>query len=1295
MLQHQRNLHGEMKCGICDLVYFGESALAKHEKIHEEPKLHRCTSCSKMFARKSNLTKHMKICYVTPPAKRGVKRKNETESDVPVKRPRTDGINRVRSAFKGAASTYRINVTNLKDSIFAMKDKIEEYQKERNALKFTMAIHVEFVKSSDPSIITDPPVVLNTQPFEVYAETDISSSLIDVYKQLENAISVFQKNGSGWTLSQINSLDLSMWELDPLRGSSYHELPEWIIDKRAVVNVKAYGNDCFKWAFLAGMHEPTSATNRNKMYSYTAYEHLYDFSSLSYPVPLKDINTFAKRNNVSINVYGCTQNDTQNDKSKNSIHPLKVCDTVENRHVNLLLTEKDGSQHYSTIKSFSRLVRSQVTKYKCQHFFCYACLHGFTTEQHLKDHKRLCQPTEAQREVFPYDDPILKFTNIQKQLKSPFVAYADFETILKPEGDADTRTGITEDSSKTTTYQKHAPCSFAFKIVSIDPEFQSDLILYEGEDAALKFIDNLQEKADEIFEKYISNPKPMVITPEQELEFQNAISCHICGKDFIRAREHCHNEFENEENCTVCVENSKADVIAQDHCHITSFYRSASHAECNLKYRINPKNWKLQVMIHNLKGFDSHLIIQALEKRHGKTRVIAQNMEKYMSFAVGRLQFLDSMQFMPSSLDKLTKTLNPDEFIHTHQEYTDPIKFQLLQQKGVYPYDHMDSFDRFQETSLPIKESFFNKLNDTGITEKQYQHAQNVWNAFGCTNMRDYHDVYLKSDVLLLTDVFEKFRATCMQHYGLDPVHYYTSPGMAWDAALKVTDVKLELITDIDQYKFIESAIRGGVSMISTRYAKANNPYVEDYDPSKPTTYIIYLDANNLYGWAMIQCLPTGGFRFFSPDQIESITKAEILAIPDDGDKGYAFEIDVEYGRELHEKHSDYPLMPESLEISSEMYSPFMTNHFPDEPPQKKLTPNLRNKSHYIVHYSNLKLCLQLGLKITKIHRVLEFNQSPWLKPYIDLNTRQRAAATTPFEKDFFKLMNCSVFGKTQENLRNRVNVELVTDEKIQKKRVSNPKFKCGIEINENLTIIQSKISTLMLNRPIYVGFSVLDLSKVLMYDWHYNYMQQKYPDSKLCFTDTDSLTYLIQTDDIYKDMLEDHEYFDFSDYPKNHPMFEGLDSETIKHLKLKNKKIVGKMKDEFKGTVPGEFVGLLPKLYSFDVKRQAYFDTIDGEEVEVPEETPTSTKRIVEENKHTAKGIKRSVKDAHLRHHHYLTTLTSLTPIKVSQNLIRSKHHQLQSVNVKKTALTAFDTKRWICDDGIHTLAYGHYKTL
>ena len=296
---------------------------------------------------------------------------------------------------------------------------------------------------------------------------------------------------------------------------------------------------------------------------------------------------------------------------------------------------------------------------------------------------------------------------------------------------------------------------------------------------------------------------------------------------------------------------------------------------------------------------------------------------------------------------------------------------------------------------------------------------------FMIRTLGDYHDLYLVSDVLLLTDVFENFRKTCMQYYKLDPCHYFTSPGLSWDAMLKMTNMKLELMTDIDMFQFIEKGIRGGVSYIANRYGNANNKYMKEYDEKAPSKYIMYLDANNLYGWAMSQYLPTGNFKWMTDKEISKIDLGKYKA---DGKKGLILEVDLEYPQELHDIHNDYSVTPEKVKVSNNMLSAYCKKIAKKYNISiglvSKLVPTLRDKKEYVLHYRNLQLYLDLGLKIKKVRRVLKFDQSPWLKQYIDFNTEKRKHAKNSFEKDSFKLRITASLGKQWKTCRNGLTLD-------------------------------------------------------------------------------------------------------------------------------------------------------------------------------------------------------------------------------------------------------------------------------
>ena len=312
---------------------------------------------------------------------------------------------------------------------------------------------------------------------------------------------------------------------------------------------------------------------------------------------------------------------------------------------------------------------------------------------------------------------------------------------------------------------------------------------------------------------------------------------------------------------------------------------------------------------------------------------------------------------------------------YNNLKYTSEIfkndKLDLMARKGVYPYDYMDSFDKFNE-QLPPKEEFFCILNNKHISNDDFKHAKNVWKTFSLKSMGEYHDLYLKSDILLLTDVFERFRKTCLEFYKLDPCHYFTSPGLSWDAMLKMTNIKLELISDVDMFLFIEKGLCSGINYIANRHGEANNKYMKEYDEKAPSKYIMYLDANNLYGWAMSQYLPTGGFRWMTQKQIDKI---DLAKYKEDSEKGLIMEVDLEYPEELHNLHNDYPCYPSTM--LSKYCKNISDKYKISTGLVHKLIPTLSNKKNYVLHYRNLQLYLSLGLKIDKIHRVLEFKQSP------------------------------------------------------------------------------------------------------------------------------------------------------------------------------------------------------------------------------------------------------------------------------------------------------------------------------
>ena len=1125
---------------------------------------------------------------------------------------------------------------------------------ERVDIKSGVAVTAEPVFSSKAGVILE--------------STDLGEFYDDATQKIIEAMATFQQRGSNWRFKSVVKLDINTYVYKPLSGRSYIPLPKKLAKKKAIINMQNEDNECFKWCVTRALNpienHPERITKELKKQSIEL-----NWDEVVFPMALNKITKFENNNaNIGVNVFGYERQD---------IYPLRITEKQEASNViDLLLITDSETNHYCLINSFSRLLSDQTSSREHTRIYCRRCLNGFDNDKAIAKHQTYCNEHKAVRVELPDPGTELEFGRYYRSMRVPFVVYADFESFIKP---IDT---CQPDPSKSFTkqYQKHTPSSFCYQIKCFDDSiYKSGPVMFtaksDEDDIGRIFFDSLEEDINYIYHKF-KDPKPMKLSPAEEAAFKSAIVCHICEKEF-------------DEN----------DIKVRDHCHLNGKFRGAAHQICNLLYTV-PKF--IPVVFHNLTGYDSHLFIKKLSG--GKINCIPNNEEKYISFSrevvvdeymkegkqvpiTRELRFIDSFRFMPSSLDALSKNLTKEQCKKIGSRYSGN-QLDLLLRKGVYPYDWVDSLAKLDEPQLPPKESFYSRLSDSGISDDDYEHAQTVWKEFGCKTFRDYHDLYNVSDVLLLADVFENFRNVCMKNYRLDPAWYFTSPGLAWDAALKLTKVKLELLSDYDMILMIKHGIRGGISMISNRLGNAYNKYMDEasdqtsqefsntlsikyfqhlFDvvmsrlyrilsklglPIKSTTqpvqpaqtvepsYIQYLDANNLYGWAMSKALPTHGFKWMSDSEL-----ADWKSIP------CILEVDLEYPKELHDLHNDYPLAPESVKL--------------DKSSVAKLIPNLNNKQSYVVHYENLKLYESLGMVITNVHRGIRFEESAWLKNYIDLNTQLRTQATNDFEKDFFKLMNNSIFGKTMENIENRVDIRLVTSEKEAIWLGARPNYESRTIFDEKLIAVHMKKTTLFYDKPIYLGMCILDLSKTLMYDFHYNYIKNKYGDrAKLLFTDTDSLAYEIKTEDFYADIAADVESrFDTSEYPKDHPA-----TITAGFKVGVNKKVIGMFKDEAAGKQIEEFVGLRAKLYSYKVLGET-----DGHK--------------------KCKGVKKNVVKKSITHDDYKDCLLTRRKHLRSMNVIRSHLHEIYTEEVNKVALSADDDKRVIREDGVHTYAHGHWR--
>ncbi|CAB3999568.1 Gastrula zinc finger [Paramuricea clavata] len=642
--------------------------------------------------------------------------------------------------------------------------------KRMGGLKYTETLKVRMSKEIGDGKTKEDSVYFKSKTGTATNFEDIESTAAQNQLTILSRIETFQNLGSNWIILNIESHYVNIAMYKPLRGSSYMKLPGDISNpKCGLINMKNNDNLCFLWSHVRHLRpkarRATTITRKDREFITNL-----DYDGIDFPVKISDIDKIERKNSINISVFGY--------KGKKQFYPIRNSKAKHDEHMELLLLGgSEGNNHYVLIKDVNRMLFS-VSKHTNKKHFCLHCLHSCVSKEVLEKHKETCLEVNGTQAVnLPKEGTKIKFKNHRNSMPVPFVIYADFESILVPE-ERKVNSKNPEDKSSTDLYQTHKACSFGLKTVChYDDKYSGEYKSYVGEDAALVFLKTVlkesfrcREMVNNIFKK------KMVITPKQEFEFQAARNCSICGNDLGEDR-------------------------VRDHDHVTGMYRGAAHNICNLKYRIT---WKVPVVFHNLRGYDSHLIMQEIGKFKMDVNMIPNNMEKYISFSLGKnLVFIDSIQFMASSLEALVSNLSPEDFRIVGKRWKGE-DFNIVTQKGVFPYEFLDNINKLNTEDLPSRDKFYSSLYESEVKEEDYQRAQKVWDHFKMKTLRDYHDLYLETDVLLLADVFENFRRTCLESYELDPAHYMSAPGLSWDAFLKQSGEEIELVSDMDMFQFFE-----------------------------------------------------------------------------------------------------------------------------------------------------------------------------------------------------------------------------------------------------------------------------------------------------------------------------------------------------------------------------------------------------------------------------------------------------------------------------------------------------------
>jgi hypothetical protein len=1120
-------------------------------------------------------------------------------------------------------------------------------------------------------------VLLNVSSiaYLVNGVADVNFVLRAIQLDIEQRIEPYQRE-SGLVFVGVDALRIVFSSYQPNNAGSYIELPLTISVKKAVVNIK--NDDQFCLLYCLAYHRFKAAIGRNpqRVSKYRQYNDLMNQWAGEASFPIDAVSpSFAEvesRFGAPINVY-IAEDSGRIVPRRISRHPDMRTIEGQKRACNLLLLTASDNWHYAYIEKMDTLIARGVGK---------------------RRHEKIAEESEE----IALEEAIAPAAKRVKRVRTNVPKDCEYSS-----HDEDESSSSDDDRPRFGTVKRRFNCLYCMNAFMTSAKLEEHLEAGCGDETTCSTVRELYPRLDKdgkppVIEWSEKRAQARVSTIRVYADFESIMydadgySEHLseAGSDSYTRRINVHKPCSaafyvvapgtsldgRYWSFRATMDEQCGDVVAVR--LLYALLSVATEAERDIEGFDN-----LPVFFHNLAGYDGHFITLALGRMKGAARsfrksVIAKNSETFTSITYGNLRFLDSYSLLGGpgmSLKTCVKNLTNlgtdySKFRITRAEFSSVTDQSLLFKKGEYPYDYFTTVAKFLETSLPGPESFRSLLDcDIGVADLQarYSTASDAWTKFSCNSLGDYHDMYLKLDVCLLADVFEEHRRLSMEDYGLDPGNgvFVSLPNFSWFAMLKSTKVKLEQLTDPTMYQMIERGKRGGQAIITHRYAKSV--------PGE--SCITYLDANNLYGWAMSRPLPISDFRWATEIECENWL-AHV-----DGELGMFLEVDLTYPEHLHDLHRDYPLAPENIDTAKVTLSPLQESWVQEmagRPPMSdKLCGTLYSKTRYVVHAEVLRFYVKHGLQVTAIHRAVIFRQSAWLAPYIFANTQKRTAATTEAAKSFYKLMNNAVFGKTMENVRDRSDIQLVTERRTLLRSVSKPTyrhahiFQPDNEDGEFLVgVLHAKLSV-TLDKPIYAGVAILDLSKLHMYRFHYEVIKPEYGDrARLLFTDTDSLCYHIQSPSFLSDVLNNPSLMAEMDFSETKAEAANalvpMDRCVLDAVKSLNKKVVGKFKDECGGLSISEFVGLRAKCYSF---------TVDSE---------THSK---------AKGVDKAAMKAYIKHADYLSILhaSAKTSVSATFHCFRSEAHQIVTAKVQKRALNKYDDKRYILDDGIATLPHGH----
>ena len=1050
--------------------------------------------------------------------------------------------------------------------------------------KYQTVFSARFDKQNeDNQVLDETELFINLNINHNLTETDINN--INIVSPLEYQIQQQEMKDSGWRFDKINSMTIYFYKTTEMNGSNYIKI---LLRSNAILNVENNDKYCFLWSILAWLH-PCNNNHPNRVSNYRQYFNELNIQGFDFTNGFRcsDVHKFNELNNLSVNIIELNYYQDQN-QWKHKLIPIEISKNNSDKVIDLAIYKN----HYVLIKKLDVFLGDHNKK-----FICRRCLSSYTSENMLMKHKEKCGDDNI---------TVIKTSNEthlhwKKHFhKNPlyFRIYADFE--------ADNEKDNSNIGNKTTNIYKQNPVLNGYHIVSeLEDVLKSDYYKSPlGYDNVDWFVDEVIKLENKMAFYFKNTQKDIIMTDEDEEDYRNDNICRFCEKEILYGK-------------------------VRDHCHLTGNYRGPAHSESNINVTQEQSSF-IPFIFHNFSNSDCHMFFKKLVvKKTDKVDfdIIPKTNEEYISVTYGCIRFIDSYRFLSSGLDSLVKNLDEDDFKILKKEFTE--KWLYLNKKLAYPYEYFNSINDYKKPVHNLEnKGFFSKLKNKCPDDKEIDRTREIIRKFNIKNGKELTELYLKSDVILLADVFEKFIKISVEEYGINPLYCVSLPGYTWQCGLKYTGINLQTLQDKDMILLLENNIRGGISSVmGDRYTKS--------DENKK---ILNVDANNLYGNSMSEPLPYDEIKLDNNVNLE-----EILNTSDDSDIGYFVEVDLTYPNSIKRKTKNFPFTPVNKKINLDKFNDYMKEIKPDIQ-TKKLICDFSDKKNYLVHYRMLKFFIGHGLIVDKVHHIISFRQSRWLEKYISFNTQKRNQAVNDFEKDFYKLLKNAFYGKTMENVRNRLKIKFIKKDGHREiiKQQSKLTFNGIQKSYENCDSYTFKQNEVLMDKPIYLGFSVLELSKLLMYETYYDKLQPYFGHEsiQLHYMDTDSFVLSVNTKDIIKDLKNLEDIFDFSNLEQNHELFSN-----------RNKRVIGKFKIETpKNIWIDEFVCLRSKMYAF---------------------------KCGNDSKNKLKGVSKS-QSKNIKFEEYKKCLDGEEYQQECNNyIIRSTNHEMVLQEVKKATLSIFDDKR------------------